>query len=128
MFFFWCWPSLKVFIDIHRDSVDKAGTFININQVDYARVLLVIGLDYTGWEANYQFALELHQRIEKDYPGLSRGIMKKTGMNVNGVYNQDFSPNCILIEVGGVSNNIDEVYNTMNVLANIISKYIKERV
>ena len=52
--------------------------------------------------------------------------MKKTGMNVNGVYNQDFSPNCILIEVGGVSNNIDEVNQTMNVLAKIISKYIKE--
>ena len=116
------YDSLKYYIDIHRDSVGKSGTFITINQLDYARVLFVIGLDYTGWEANYQLALSLHQMIENDYPGLSRGIMKKTGMNVNGVYNQDFSSNCILIEVGGVSNNIDEVYNTMNALANIISK------
>ena len=122
------YDSLKYYIDIHRDSVGKSGTFITINQLDYARVLFVIGLDYTGWEANYQLALSLHQMIENDYPGLSRGIMKKTGMNVNGVYNQDFSSNCILIEVGGVSNNIDEVYNTMNALANIISKYIKEGV
>ena len=89
-------------------------------------MLFVDRLDYTGWEANYQFALKLNNSIESEFPGLSRGIMKKTGMNVNGVYNQDFSPNCILIEVGGVSNNIDEVNQTMNVLAKIISKYVKE--
>ncbi len=118
--------SLKYFIDIHRDSIGRSGTVVTINNINYARVLFVVGLDYTGWEANYQFALKLNNSIESEFPGLSRGIMKKTGMNVNGVYNQDFSPNCILIEVGGVSNNIDEVNQTMNVLAKIISKYVKE--
>ena len=119
------YSSLKYFIDIHRDSVPKSGTTIRIGDVNYAKVLFVIGLDYTGWEANYHFAEQIHSSIEKSYPGLSRGIMKKTGMNVNGVYNQDFSPNCILIEVGGVGNTIEEVYQTMNVLASVLDQYIK---
>ena len=121
------YPSLKYFIDIHRDSVGRDGTTVSIKGVEFAKVLFVVGLDYTGWESNYQFANTIHEMIYHDYPGLSRGIMKKTGVNVNGVYNQDFSPNCILIEVGGVENNIEEVYQTIDVLAGVLVKYIKER-
>ena len=121
------YPSLKYFIDIHRDSVGRDGTTVSIQGVEFAKVLFVVGLDYTGWESNYQFANTIHEMIYHDYPGLSRGIMKKTGVNVNGVYNQDFSPNCILIEVGGVENNIEEVYQTIDVLAGVLVKYIKER-
>ena len=51
--------------------------------------------------------------------------MKKTGINVNGIYNQDINNNCILIEVGGVENTIEEVYNTMDAISNILYKYIK---
>ena len=118
------YPSLKYYIDIHRDSVGKDITTVSINGINYAKVLFVIGLDYNGWEANYQFVSKLNQMIENGFPGLSRGIMKKTGLNVNGVYNQDISPNCILIEVGGVENTIDEVYQTMNALSKILCEYI----
>ncbi len=119
------YSSLKYFIDIHRDSIGKSGTTVKIGNITYAKVLFVIGLDYNGWEANYQFSEKLNKTIEDNYPGLSRGIMKKTGMNVNGIYNQDISPNCILIEVGGVENSIEEVYETMSALANVLSQYIK---
>lgn len=37
---------------------------------------------------------------------------------------QNLSPNCILIEVGGNENTIEEVYNTIEVLADILNKYI----
>ena len=40
------------------------------------------------------------------------------------MYNQDFSSNCILIEFGGNKNTIDEVYNTVIALGEIISNYI----
>ena len=119
------YSSLKYFIDIHRDSVGKNYTTTIINNVSYAKVLFVIGQDYQGWEANYQLVEKLNNMINDSYKGLSRGIMKKSGINVNGVYNQDISPNCILIEVGGVENSIDEVYQTMNILAIILNKYIK---
>ena len=62
--------------------------------------------------------------FNKYYNGLSRGVLKKEGMNVNGIYNQDISSNAMLIEVGGVDNNIDEVLNTVNAISDILVKYI----
>ena len=81
--------------------------------------------DHQNWESNYNFANAINSLITENYSGLSRGIIKKTGMNVNGIYNQDLSPNTLLIEVGGVDNTIEEVYNTIEALANVLNKYIK---
>lgn len=119
------YSSLKYYIDIHRDSVGKNYSTIAIGDKNYAKVLFVIGTEHTNWQANNNLAIALDNLINKYYPGLSRGIMKKQGMNVNGIYNQDISPNCILIEVGAVENTIEEVYNTMSALADILNKYIK---
>ena len=119
------YKSLKYFIDIHRDSVSKSYSTVTINNKSYAKVLFVIGLDHNNWEQNYNLAVSLNNIIDNNYKGLSKGIMKKTGMNVNGIYNQDVSPNCILIEIGGVDNTIEEVFNTTNVIAETISTYIK---
>ena len=33
----------------------------------------------------------------------------------------------MLIEVGGVDNNIDEVLNTVNAITDILTKYIKDK-
>ena len=119
------YKTLKYFIDIHRDSVSKNLTTATINNKSYAKVLFVIGLDHQNWQPNYELATNLNNLINENYNGLSRGIMKKTGMNVNGIYNQDINNNCILVEVGGVENTIEEVYNTMDAISNILSKYIK---
>lgn len=116
--------SLQYFIDIHRDSVSKSYTSTSIGGVSYAKILFVVGLDHAGWEANYNLVVQLNRLLESYYPGLSRGIMKKQGMNVNGIYNQDFSANCMLLEVGGVDNTIEEVYHTMNAIADVIKRYI----
>lgn len=67
----------------------------------------------------------INNLFNKYYPGLSRGIYKKQGAGVNGVYNQDISSNTILIEIGGVDNNIDEVLNTTEAVANVLYYYIK---
>ena len=120
-------PTLNYFIDIHRDSVSKDYTTVTINNKQYAKVLFVIGLEHNNWQKNNELANKLNNLINDNYKGLSRGILKKEGPNVNGIYNQDFSPNTILIEVGGVDNTIEEVYNTLSALAQIITKYIKEK-
>lgn len=119
------YSTLQYFIDLHRDSVSKNYTTVTINDITYAKVLFVIGLEHSNWQANNQFAASLNQLIDEYYPGLSRGIMQKKGENVNGIYNQDISNKSILIEVGGVDNTIEEVYHTMNALSDILSKYIK---
>jgi len=119
------YPTLKYFIDIHRDSVNKKESTITINGKDYAKILFVIGLDHSNHQANYEVTNNLNKLIDNYYPGLSRGIYKKTGPDVNGIYNQDINPNVILIELGGVDNNIYEVLNTINALTEVITKYVK---
>lgn len=119
------YPTLKYFIDIHRDSISHKYSTTTIGDKNYAKVMFVIGLDHNKWQDNYNLANNLNNLMNKYYPGISRNIMKKEGANVNGIYNQDFSPNCLLLEIGGVDNTIEEVYNTMNAIANILDKYIK---
>ena len=118
------YKSLKYFIDIHRDSISHEYSTANINGKAYAKIMFVVGLDHNNWEENYNLSKKLYDLLNKYYPGITRNIMKKEGANVNGIYNQDISPNCILIEVGGVDNTIEEVYNTMEAISNILSKYI----
>ncbi len=119
--------SIKYLIDIHRDSAKKNKTFTKINNKNYARIMFVVGLDHKNYEPNLKLATDLNNMVDSIYPGLSRGISKKTGKGVNGIYNQDMSPNSMLIEVGGVDNTIEEVNNTMDALSEILSNYIKER-
>lgn len=118
------YPSLKFYIDVHRDSVKYSITTKTINDKKYARVMFLIGLENKNYEENLKVTEAINSEVEKKYPGLSRGIYKKKGKGVNGVYNQDFSSNCILIEFGGNKNTIDEVYNTVIALGEIISNYI----
>jgi len=117
--------TLEYFIDLHRDSVGHDYSTVKIGDKSYAKVMFVIGLLHDNWKANYNVSNGINDLINKYYPGMSRGIMKKSGENVNGIYNQDFNSNCILIEVGGVDNTVEEVYNTMEVLAIILNKKIR---
>lgn len=119
-------PSLKYFIDIHRDSSKYEATTTEIDGEKYARLLFVIGLDHDNYGPNLELAEKLKKRIIEYNEKLFRGIMKKSGKGVNGIYNQDFNPNTILIEVGGQYNSIEEVNNTLEVLAKILSDFIKE--
>ena len=117
------YPSIKYFIDLHRDSVTKEYSTAIINDMSYAKVLFVVGLDHDNYKGNLDFANNVNNRLIN---GISKGIIKKTGPNVNGIYNQDISSNALLIEVGGYQNKIDEVYNTIDVLANTLKEVINE--
>ena len=120
------YKSLKYYIDIHRDSINKKLSTVTINNKSYARILFVVGLEHHSYQKNLNLANELNNLFNKHYKGLSRGVLKKEGSNVNGIYNQDISPNAMLIEVGGVDNNIDEVMNTINAISDILAIYIGE--
>ncbi len=118
--------TLNFFIDLHRDSSAYAKTTTTIDGKSYAKVLLVVGLEHDNYEENLARANKLGQMLKDYNPDLYRGLSKKSGTGVNGIYNQDFSPRTLLIEVGGQYNNISEVDNTLKVLAPILAKFIKE--
>ncbi len=118
-------PTLNYFIDLHRDSMSYEVTTTTIENKKYAKILFVIGKDHEGYEKNKQMAESLDAIIKEKYPGVSRGISLKGGSGVNGIYNQNVSPNAILIEVGGQYNTITEVNNTLNIIADSLYDYIK---
>lgn len=120
------YPSLKYFIDIHRDSLPHEKTTININNKDYAKVIFLIGLENPKYEENLAFTEKINNKINELYPGLSKGIYKKGGPGVNGVYNQDFSKYTILIEIGGYENTTDEVLNTSIAFSKCFMEVINE--
>ncbi len=115
-----------MFIDIHRDSSSYDKTTYSDNNKSFAKVLFVVGLDYDGYEGNLNAALKLNEIITNINENISRGVLKKSGNNVNGIYNQDFNNNVFLIEIGGQYNNIEEVNNTIEVLSKAIFLYMKE--
>ena len=117
--------SLKYFIDIHRDSVSKSVSTVTINNKSYAKILFVLGLEHDNYQKNLDTMNKINTLTEKYYPGLSRGIYKKSGAGVNGIYNQDINENVILIELGAVENNIEEVFNTVEALSNVLYYFIK---
>ena len=89
-------------------------------------MLFVVGLEHDGYEENLKLAKILNEKIKLKYPGLSRGVLEKKGPGVNGIYNQDFNKNTILIEVGGQYNYIEEVNNTLKIISQVIYEYLNE--
>ncbi len=112
-----------LFIDIHRDSLREKDTTVTINNEEYARTVFVIGEENPQYEKNLALAKELHAALKEDYPGLSRGVIGKKGQGVDGIYNQDLSPNSMLIEIGGVDNNLEQLSRTVRAIADVISEH-----
>lgn len=119
-------PSLDFFIDLHRDAASYDRTVTEIDGKKYAKILFVVGLEHENYEPNLQLAKKLNERIKKIAPTLSRGVLEKKGPGVNGKYNQDFNKNTILIEVGGQYNYIEEVNNTLKIIAEVIYEYLED--
>ena len=105
--------TLTYFIDVHRDSLTKDRTTVTIDGKNYAKTIFLIGLENSKYEENLHFTTLINDKMNEKYPGLSKGIYKKGGEGVNGVYNQDFSSKAILIEIGGYENNLTEVLNSV---------------
>ena len=119
------YPSLIYFIDLHRDSLSHDKTTLTYNDKNYAKVMFLVGLENPNYVGNLDFSTKISELVNTKVPGLSKGIYEKEGEGVNGVYNQDFSNRTILIEVGGPENTIDEVYETLLILSDVLTEVIK---
>ena len=111
------YPSIKYYLDLHRDSVSLTA---NINNKSYARIMYVLGMNYDGYENNEALMVKLNDYTKEKYPGLTRDILYAK----KNTFNQDFNENVFLVEVGGNNNNFNEVYNSVIALAEIIGNVI----
>ena len=118
-------PTLKYYIDLHRDSLTRDKTTLTVDGKSYAKILFIVGLENSNYQENLDFTNKISDLLNQKVKGLSKGIYKKEGPLVNGVYNQDFSNRVILIELGGNENTIDEIYRSLIVLGEVLDEVIK---
>jgi len=109
------------YFDLHRDSQSRNKTTIVREGKAYAQVYFIVGGKNPGWRKNYEFAKQIHDKVEERFPGLSKSIYAKSS-NGNGEYNQSVSPNSALIEIGGPYNTLAESYRTIDLLAEVIAE------
>lgn len=118
-------PSISYFVDIHRDSQKKEITTTVINGQPMAKTVFVVGGEHAHYEENARFASALHTLFEQHYPGLSRGVIVKSGSQTNGKFNQDLSNRAMLIEMGGVENTREELDRSAKAFADILTRFIQ---
>lgn len=114
-------------IDMHRDSIGRNKTTVNYEGNSYARVAFVVGVEHQNYKQNEEKALKLKAEMEERVPGITRSIIRKGGPGVDGKYNQDLHPNLILVELGGIENNEEELNQTISVLADAASILVNNK-
>ena len=117
--------SLKLIIDLHRDSSSLSKTLLEVENTKYAKILFVVGGENKTYQENLKVSETLKKYLEEEIPCITRGITTKKGTGVNGIYNQDLSTKSVLIELGGQYNEIEEINNTIKILSKAILRYIE---
>lgn len=117
-------PNTRAVFDIHRDSgKTREQSVVTIDGQDLAPLLFVVGSDarraFPAWRQNYSFAVELSNRINEKYPGLSLGVRVK-----DGLYNQTLHPHAVLLEVGTTENSREEAVRSAQLVAGVVADVI----
>lgn len=119
------YPTVQVLIDVHRDADGRDKTVATVNGQTVARVRLVVGrggngLDNPEYEHTRAFADAVFAAMERKYPGLARDIYEQDTR-----FNQDLLPACMLLEIGGPENTMDEALRTAALMADVLQEVIR---
>ena len=117
--------SIKMVIDLHRDSQKREATTVKINGKDYARILFAVSSISEHYDINNEFAIELNSKLEELYPGITRGIYLP-GESARNNYNQDLHPNSVLVEIGGIENSLEETYRSAEIFAEVVKQVMED--
>ena len=108
------YPSIKIVIDLHRDSIDMKGQdkckpTVLVKGKKAAQVMLVMGSEtgtvtnFPNWRENLKLALRYQQTMEALYPGLARAMTF-----CSRCYNENLTTGSMILEVGTDSNSFKE--------------------
>ncbi|MBQ7416203.1 MAG: stage II sporulation protein P [Oscillospiraceae bacterium] len=124
------YPSIKLVLDLHRDAATNAdgsqwATSATVDGKPSAQMMLVVGSDAAGeknpdWQDNLSFAEKLAVLLQKDEPGICRGVRLKSKS-----YNQDLATASLIVEIGSAGNTHAEAMNCVPVLAEAIAALAK---
>ncbi len=124
------YPSIQYVIDLHRDSVVRGDSYVKsyteLEGKSSAQVMLVVGTNQNGrhpnWEQNLVVATAWKDAMDAQFPTLSRSLYLRTAR-----FNQEYSPGCVLLEVGSAANTLEEAENAARFAARAFSKMLSDR-
>jgi len=108
--------SIQYFFDVHRDSLKRELSVVEIQGKSYAKMMFLVGTKNPNYQKNVSYIKKMEEYIHQHYKGLLRDTYYK-----KYVYNQDLGERVFLVEVGGQHNTLEEVYRSIKVLAEAIS-------
>ena len=79
------YPSIKYFIDLHRDGVSKEVSTAAINDKKYAKLMFFLGLDHDDSNKNKQLVKDLESIIDTVNHQLLKG--EKTQVEFFNIFN-----------------------------------------
>ena len=128
------YPTLQVLLDIHRDAIQLSnGTKIKpvatINGKQAAQVMIITGCQENGngvtefpdWEQNLVFALQLQEKMESAFPGLTRPVFFSPRR-----YNMHLSHCSLLLEVGSDANTLAEAAYSGRLIGHALGLLLRE--
>ena len=125
------YPTIKLVIDIHRDSIIKSSGEIvrpvtEHNGEAAAQVMCVVGSDWEGdsypnWEDNLSLALKLREQLNSQCENVCRPVFLKSH-----TYNQEIAPYSILLEVGASGNSLQEAQRSAKLIGEALCMIITQ--
>lgn len=111
------YPSLVLFIDIHRDASSDTSDYVLVDGSPTARLMCVVGQgtkyeEKPDFDRNYALASSLTEHLRLIQSRLARDVRVKTGR-----YNQHVGQLNLLIEVGHNANTLEQALNAVPALA-----------
>lgn len=120
------YPDIKMLIDLHRDAGIPKKQTVTIDGEQSALLLFVVGngqyVSNPHWRENYALARQVANRLQEKYPGIVKDVRLKSGG-----YNQNLSPNVLLVEVGSDKNTLDEALIAGRCLGEVLAELINEK-
>lgn len=123
------YPSIQYVFDIHRDSVtrdnnEKIKPLTNINGVDTAQAMFVVGTnssgaDHPNWINNLTVASHFQYKLTEKYGNILRPLNLRSAS-----FNAEHTPGSLLIEIGTCGNTVTEAKNCAVILGQTIADII----
>ena len=120
------YPSLVLFIDVHRAASSDASDYVLVDGSPTARLMCVVGhgakyQEKPDFDRNYTLASTLTDHLNHIEKRLARDVRVKTGR-----YNQHVGQLSLLIEVGHNANTLEQALHAVPFLAESLALTLAE--
>lgn len=120
------YPSLQIFIDLHRDASSDSTDYVLVNGQPAARIMCVVGQGEKyevkpDFESNLALAQAFTDSLNRQWQGMGRKVRVKPGR-----YNQHLSSKSLLLEVGHNANTLEQALQAVPAIAKALHEALAQ--